>query len=306
MPAPSRTLRVADSFRVRDTDGVAEVRGFAHHLDRFTAAVLAVCDEWADVPECTIDDEPDGVHAIGLPEYGVPEIRAALPAFLDEARERIADYGQGFPRLELWRLPNRELALDLALRPLPTLTDTILMRSAGAVRLQHPDRKGPNIAVLGALNRELGAEVLLQDAAGNAVEGATTSIVYWPAAAGSGPAAPSGGRSGHVVATAARVPSVTEALLRAEAGRPGAPYSLTARTPSIPELQAAEVWAVNALHGIRQVTHLDGVSLPAPFPGRLAWFRAALDRRWSPVLGSPDRAPTQDPAQHSAQDPAQP
>lgn len=296
MNAPARTLLVADSFRVRVNQGVAEVRGFEHHLDRFAAAVLAACDESSDVPECIVYGDSGDVDPIRLPAFGIPETRASLPDFMRDARERIAAYGQGFPRLELWRLPSNELALDLGLRPLPELMDTIRLRSAGAVRLLHPERKGPNIATLGALNRELGGEGLLQDESGNAVEGATTSLVYWPAASGTELGSGPGVASGHVIATAARVPSITEALLRAAAERSGASYSLTPRSPSVPELQGAEVWAVNALHGIRPVTHIDDVTLPSPAPERLAWFLAALDRNWTPVLGGSDHTLAGDPA----------
>ncbi|MFC7765485.1 hypothetical protein [Leucobacter soli] len=51
------------------------------------------------------------------------------------------------------------------------------------------------------------------------------------------------------------------------------------------ELAQHEVWAVNALHGIRVVTSIDGTPLPPPDERRLQWFREALDRTWEAVAG---------------------
>ena len=55
--------------------------------------------------------------------------------------------------------------------------------------------------------------------------------------------------------------------------------------PTAAELTSHEVWAVNALHGIRTVTSINGVALPSPVPQRLAWFREALDRTWEAIEG---------------------
>lgn len=285
-----RELLVADSFRVRVRGGRAEVRSWSAHVARFAGTVreALASPSAAAAAARTASELSDAFAARG--ETRIVAARLDLPsgeedrlsAFLAKATVQIAAAGEGFPRLELWRTPDGGLEYALALRELPPLRDSVELRSAAHVRLPDPRRKGPGIAALSALNRELGAEALLLDPAGQVREGATTSLIYWVDA---------GSASGHIIADSARVSSVTEALLSSAAGhrligvkpdrrRIGA-FSLGSPTPV--DLQLCEVWAVNALHGIRVVTSIDGVALPAPVPERLRWFQEALDRSWEPV-----------------------
>lgn len=266
LPEPSALL-VADSFRVRrnPVSGAAEVRGWRMHLDRFARSARAAASELG----AELDIEASADSADGL------------DAFLLQARDRIAEYGEGFPRLELLLCEPRGSApaddrpveerpeLRLSLRPLPELRETLELRSVRTEPLPHPERKGPGIDRLGALNRELGAEALLTDAEGLAVEGATTSLLWWE------------GRTLCSVRTTARVASVTERILLGIAERLGTP---TARSRAEPvALAGREVWAVNALHGLRTVTRIDGVLAPPPDPERLRGFSEALDRSWEPL-----------------------
>lgn len=249
----SDLLLVADSFRVR-TDpagGPAMVRGWSLHLRRFEGAVRAACR----TGDTTAPDATE------------------LDAFIADAAARISAFGDGFPRLELRGGRGRGPELGLALRPLPELGETLEMRTAREVVLDHPDRKGPNIAGLSELNRALGAEALLVDAGGDAIEGATTSLIWWS----------EDGR-GHIVADRRRVPSVTERLIEGAAG------GFVRSDVAAAGLASHEVWAVNSLHGIRSVTSIDGVAAPAPDRERLERFRAALDRAWEPVRFSARRA----------------
>lgn len=241
-PEPRDELLVADSFRVRVREGRAEVRGLAHHIFRFSRS--------------THRASAGALRGVGN--------------FLDEARFRIAEYGEGFPRWELWRsAADRGLDLHLSLRPLPELRTAIELRSAPGVVLEHAERKGPNISRLAELNRNLGAEALLLDPQRRAVEGATTSLLWWEGGVlfGSG--------------SSARVPSVTEQLIDEAATAFGIPRTSASLEPEA--LAAREVWAVNALHGIRPVSAIDGIVLPAPDPHRLARFREAIDASWEEV-----------------------
>lgn len=255
-PASEPHLLAADSFRVSTHAGEPQVRAFHAHLTRFAATATAAWSEH--------DGTADPRH-----------VAETLTAFCSEARERIADSGNGFPRLELWSASAKAAgeppapSLALALRPLPALGDQVSLVSAPRGVAPVAERKGPNIARYGALIRELGAEPLLTDEAGWVLEGATTSLVWWPDRGTS--------RLGSVVALAARVPSVTEATLRS------AVTNLVPARVTPDELRESEVWAVNALHGIRPVTHLDGTPLVAPDPERLERFRSVLDRSWEPV-----------------------
>ena len=188
--------------------------------------------------------------------------------FLDETSRTIAAYGDGFPRWELWRAAHGDFELRLSLRPLPELGDTLSLASTLSPAAPHSDRKGPNISRYAALNRALGAEALLVGIDGIVREGATTSLVWW--------------RGGQLFRAAAkdRVASVTEALLGELLG------ALEPAAVTAAELAECEVWAVNALNGIRVVASIDGVDTRAPDSVRLARARAALDQTWQPFLAA--------------------
>lgn len=254
-------LLVADSFRVREREGVAEARMPAMHFDRFRRGVAAA-----------IEGLLDGSRR---EEWW----RLVFEPFMETGPGRIADGGAGFPRIELRGIEplgndgsaGGDPVLDVLIRPLPPLTTDLELRSAPGVRLATPRLKGPNIDRLGALNRELGAEALLLDEAGRAVEGATTSLVWW---------------DGPVLCTARsreRVESVTERLVLAIAERRGVPLEPRACTPD--EIASHEVWALNALHGIRAVTLIDGTPTGGPERGRIADFRDGLESAWRPLNG---------------------
>ena len=305
-PPEPRKLLVADSFRVRDHADVAQVRGFAHHLARFSGTVReAFLDSLSDTAahrhaqrQAAAEQKMrDSLASAGrdseliAAQIELPDGEATrLDAFIEQARHRIAAFGAGFPRLELWRTASGpEYALSL--RPMPQLSESLAMRSVSGLKLTHPDRKGPNIGTLTALNRELEAEALLLDTQGRALEGATTSLIYW---------ADDSAESGHIISNPNRVRSITESLISNAASRRlvgVAPHrrrtgGFTLGAPTPKTLQQSEVWAVNALHGIRPVTEIDGVPLPAPVPGRLQWFREALDRCWETVASLPAAGPS--------------
>ena len=311
-----RELLVADSFRVRlnPKTGAPEVRGLSQHLDRFRTAGreawcgphrpsaeerrLAAAARRALLSERRVPSKSVLVFRPPIWSPHEQQLITEIEHFLHDARAQIADYGEGWPRLELLRDGHSpEPKLELKLRPLPELSDTIELRTAGQIKTEHPARKGPNVARYAELNHELGAEALLLDKRGNVLEGTTTSLVWWPSEP-DGPE-PYGG----IVASDRRVRSVTEALL-VEAGggrlvgtkpnrkRIGQPQPRSASPGQLAghgQVVRLEVWAVNALHGIRVVTAIDGVSMPKPNEPRLQWFRDALDRTWQPVRAEMDQ-----------------
>ena len=239
-------LVLADSFRVRlhpDT-GAGEVRGLWHHVARFARGVLEIDEQAA--------------RGIGN--------------FIDETGEQIAHYaaqhGGAFPRWELWLTADGSYSRQLSLRPLPELGETLGLVSAPGAALPNAPRKGPNIARYAALNRDAGAEALLVDDDGRVREGATTSIVWWR------------GEQAHISAARDRVASVTEALLGEILREHSISLTRAEITPEV--LTSYEVWAVNALHGVRPVTSIDGTATPAVEAERLARVRAALDQTWQP------------------------
>lgn len=258
MPHVAPELLVADSFLVRTgpASGLPEARAAQLHFERFRAASIAA---WSEIAG---HQDPAPAHA-------------RLESFLSDALARIAQYGAGWPRLELWwqhedpesteMLPD----LRLALRPPPTLGQTLTCRTHAAWTREHPERKGPNIAAYAALNRELGGEVLLTDADGCVIEGSTTSLLWW---------------NDNTLCTSAhvdRVPSVTERLILSHARSRG--VAVLASSVDAASLSECETWAVNALHGIRQVTHIDERALPSPDASRLRDFQFALEASWAPI-----------------------
>lgn len=248
--AGAPALLVADSFRVRVRGGIAEARAPEAHLRRVVQGVRDAAEQ----------------HRAAIRP-------GELDTFLTDALQRIAAFGEGFPRLELWSTSEAGTApgranLALSLRPLPQLGTEIRIRTATLAAPAHADVKGPHIGEYAALNRELGAETLLLDPRTARVrEGATTSIILWE------------GDLAFVSDAPDRVASVTEALL-AQAECELQPARLTRERLTAP---GAEVWAVNALHGIRPVTSIDGAPTAAPDPARLAAFRAILDGAWRPI-----------------------
>ncbi|MFC7765484.1 hypothetical protein [Leucobacter soli] len=121
------SLLVADSFRVRSNPktGAAEVRGFAQHLDRFKWAAL---EAWCGPHVPTADERAR--HAAALQEaYAQSPMRdrraraavlvwvepdrspaeqralARIDEFLDSVPERIARFGEGWPRMEIGATP---------------------------------------------------------------------------------------------------------------------------------------------------------------------------------------------------------
>lgn len=288
----ARSLIVADSFRTRLRAGTAEVRGFSLHLARFRNAVLTASTEFAKRAR---DAGSPASHAITETE---------IDEFLASARAQIAEHLMkravrthparavgGFPRLELWDYSvgspqsgaRRALDLALELRPLPEIRSTIEVTSAQRPStVSHPERKGPNIELYASLMRQAGGEVLLVEpgdgpadgplAQQRVIEGTTTSLVWWDKTG-----------TGFTSASRERVPSVAEAIVSAIASRLGTPLKSGHTTPA--ELTTLEVWAVNALHGIRPVIAIDGVQMPI-VSARFSKFRDMFDQTWEPVVSA--------------------
>ncbi|MCB1298155.1 MAG: aminotransferase class IV [Microthrixaceae bacterium] len=236
-PAP---LLVADSWLTVD----GATRGLELHRARFAAGVAAQRGDAAPAA-----DELDAFWRA---------VAAALPR---ESRL--------FPRVELVGDPGAARPrLQLRLRPAPTTHATITLAShSGADPRTHPTIKGPDLEAMQQLRAQAQARgadeaVLLVD--GQLIEGATTALLWW---------------NGDTLVTVPdwlpRVSSVTELSIRALAAALGTEVVEYLATPE--ELDHKEIWAVNALHGIRLVTEwLDGPT-PAAEPGRHSRWRRGLD-----------------------------
>ena len=174
--------------------------------------------------------------------------------------------GAWFPRVEKRRGLGHP---QLALRPAPPRTDTVVLATAARDPRRLPLVKGPDLDALGAVRadaRAAGAgEAVLLAPSGRVVEGTSSALVWWRAGAL------------HVVdAALPRLRSVTEGVVLALAAESGVEVVPALATPA--ELEGAELWALSSLHGIRAATGwIGGPRLAEPDTGRLAAWRS----RWS-------------------------
>jgi branched-subunit amino acid aminotransferase/4-amino-4-deoxychorismate lyase len=166
--------------------------------------------------------------------------RYEVDDFLDHCRKSLPSSGRWFPRVEL-----RDTGLHLAMRAAPERrTEIRLWIDDQPDRRTVPGLKGPDLALLAerrdAAVRAGADEAVVLDGDGAVLEGSTTSLLWWR---GDTLCAPP--------SDAAVLPGVTRALILAEARRAGIAVRYELSRPV--DLDGLEVWAVNALHGIRPV-----------------------------------------------------
>jgi branched-subunit amino acid aminotransferase/4-amino-4-deoxychorismate lyase len=216
-------IRVIDSWLVND----GRTRAIDAHLRRFSAACVAASS--ADGP--------------GVPAAGVP--RAEAERFFRTALRQIPATGRWFPRAEL-ALVNGTPRLRLWLRPAPPLAQSIrLWVPPEPDQRTCPHIKGADLAYLSALRDTAIAagadEAVLMSPGGTVREGTTTSILWWRDEVLCAPPPDD-----------TLLTSVTRAVLLETAAARAIPVTFEHATPA--ELTSLQVWAVNALHGIRPVT----------------------------------------------------
>ncbi len=193
-----------------------------------------------------------------------------LDVFWDAALASIPRTGSWFPRFELVTVRGRQ-ALRFRLRSAPELSDAVVVATAATDPRRTPRIKGPDIEQLSVLRQraqQVGAgEAVILDG-GRVSDGATTALLWW--------------RGDTLFApplSFARVDSVAARAVRGIAAALGVPVDEEAVAPS--ELEACVVWAVNALHGIREVTSwVDGPTVGRDSRRTAAWRNrfAALAR----------------------------
>jgi branched-subunit amino acid aminotransferase/4-amino-4-deoxychorismate lyase len=236
-PAPGSRLAVADSWLVDD----GRVRALELHRERFVAAVLRQTGWPAEEPGRFWD-----------------AVVASLPRS-----------GQWFPRVDAIEA-DAEFRLALRLRPAPALGSTIVVSSFGGVDDPRtvPSVKGPDLErllQLRAQQTENGVgEVVILSPGGSVVDGTTSAILWWR-----------GDRLFAPSSSFARVDSVTAKSIRLLASATGVSVGEERSTPA--DLAGCEVWAVNALHGIRLVTDWHGGPELDTDPRRSQLWRRRLD-----------------------------
>jgi branched-subunit amino acid aminotransferase/4-amino-4-deoxychorismate lyase len=211
--------------------------------------------------------------------YGVPEAEAAR--FVTAAIAAIPARGRWFPRFELALVDGRR-QWRLWRRPAPPRGTAVRLWLGPPDDRTVPQVKGPDLARLSRLRddaRRAGAdEAVLLAADGSVLEGATTSILWW---------------DGDVLCTAdpavPQLPGVTRRLLIEAVTAAGGLVDHRRVRPA--ELAGAEVWAVNALHGIRPVTGWVGAAIGAGPAHRFPRWQAHLDRLAETLTAQPAAGP---------------
>ena len=202
-----------------------------------------------------------------------------LDSFWDAAISSIPRSGDWFPRVEL-RVQHDAAELLLRMRPSPARARSLRLATyRGRDPRTEPWIKGPDLEAMTRLRTEAqqhGADeaVLLDTGGGHhtgvVAEGSTTCLAWW---VGDALCVPS--------IELPRIDSVTLRTVLALATATGVDVLHEKVAPEA--LHGHEVWALNALHGIRTVTEwVDGPTM-AELPGRLDAWRARLDALRKPL-----------------------
>ena len=187
-----------------------------------------------------------------------------VDSFLAAVTAALPRTGVLFPRIDL----TERGELELHIRPAPPLTSTVVLATADSDPRVEPTIKGPDIPALNQLRADAqkrGAdEAVILDDLGRIVDGSTTCLL-WRDDEGL-----------HIPpAEALRVDSTTIAVARELALKGGLSIFESWATPA--DLNGVELYALNALHGIRAVTNwIDGPQLSFS-PERLTHWREQYD-----------------------------
>ncbi|WP_430592808.1 aminotransferase class IV [Humidisolicoccus flavus] len=189
--------------------------------------------------------------------------RTGEAPFRETAEQAIRALAEITPeRGEWWnRIDLTSAGFLLQTRPAPERFATTVLATAPQDPRTSPTIKGPDLQRLGALQRQVhpngGGEVCILDD-GFIAEGAYSGLMWWR---GDTLCVPS--------VQIPHLPSTTSTAILALAEIAGIRIERERSKPS--DLEGCEVWAVNALHGIRGVTHwIDGPEL-APLTRLVPW-----------------------------------
>ena len=204
-------------------------------------------------------------------EVGGPPLRRLLE-FWRDMTDALPRTGEWFPRVEL---AAGSPQLRLLLRHAPPLGTGVRVWTTGQADPRTvPRRKGPDLGALARVRERAfgqGAEeAVLVAPSGSVLEAATASVLWW--------------EDDTLCLPPPRLPvlpGVTVALVQERARREG--IAVAHRERTVAGLDGREVWLVNALHGIRQVTGWTGEPLRAAPARRAPEWRAWLDDIMEPL-----------------------
>lgn len=168
-------------------------------------------------------------------------LKRPLDEFFDAVTEALPRTGDYFPRIDL----TSRGELELHLRPVPPTSRTVIVSSAATDPREEPTIKGPDFGVLHQLKdaamAEGAQEAIILDAQGRLVDASTSCLVWL--------------RENNLFtppADALRIQSITVGIVEDLARETG--YSVETQWTTPAELEGAQLWILNALHGIRAVS----------------------------------------------------
>lgn len=195
---------------------------------------------------------------------------------------KIPHHGLWFPRVELAGNA-RQPKLQVRIRPAPPLKETVRLCLCNIPDRRHaPRHKGPDMSLLGEIRQQIlmqGAdEGIIVSPKGYLLEGLTTSILWWEEL--------NGQQTLCAVPDANRIlPGTIRELILSIAEQSGIPTAYRLVLPA--RLNGREVWAVNALHGIRSaIPWQNSPFIPkndAKAEKRLKEWRHAIEAYASPI-----------------------
>jgi branched-subunit amino acid aminotransferase/4-amino-4-deoxychorismate lyase len=207
-------------------------------------------------------------------------------AFWDAAIAAIPRTGDWFPRVEL-RTQLFQPQLLFRLREAPERSRSIVLAThEGRDPRTAPRFKGPDLEAMVRLRtsvqKEGAGDAVILTPEGFIADGSTTCLAWWR---GDALAIPDDAIE--------RIDSVTLRSVLALATATGIDILRESSRPE--DLDGCEVWALNALHGIRIVTQWIGGPEVAEQPGRLDSWRRRLDALRRPLPGTGGMPPLTSP-----------
>lgn len=162
----------------------------------------------------------------------------SVDAFLEKVTTALPREGKWFPRIDL----TERGELEVWIRPAPPLKQSLVLSTSAKDPRQEPTIKGPDIPALNEIRAQAqnqGADdAVILDSRGRIVDGSTTCLVWV---------------EGHRVVIppmeALRVDSITVSILKDILQTQGIAVEEGWATPA--DIEGCELYALNALHGIR-------------------------------------------------------
>jgi branched-subunit amino acid aminotransferase/4-amino-4-deoxychorismate lyase len=230
--------------------------------DSSGALPLYVADSWLTVDGATIALEKHFTRfANSAQEQGLVQ---SPGTFLSQVAEALEQQGVLNPRIEL----TVRGELMLWLRPAPERKSNITLCTVDMDPRQTPGIKGPDIPALEALRteaRERGAdEAVITTASGEVIDGSTTCLLWWRNDQVNIPPLSFTRLSSVTMQVLSELFAASQISIAEEAARPA-------------DLADLEVWAVNALHGIRPVTRWTNGPTLSPVHPRADFWRSVYE-----------------------------